>query len=137
MPAQVTELKVQDVAIKLHSAGRGPTVLFLHGAGGVPQRLPFFDALAESFELLVPEVSAFRWCHEDRLADEKKIFGRVCANPAKSDLHRTRSTTHTASSMLELAPRVTAGRPGQRDRILPGYEGRGPRSAWMFSNSQL
>jgi hypothetical protein len=28
-------------------------------------------------------VSAFRWCHEDRLADEKKIFGRVRANPTK------------------------------------------------------
>jgi len=47
MPAQVKELKVQDVAIKLHRVGRGPTVLFLHGAGGVPQWLPFFDALAE------------------------------------------------------------------------------------------
>jgi hypothetical protein len=35
MPAQLTELKVRDVAIKLHRAGRGPTVLFLHGAGGV------------------------------------------------------------------------------------------------------
>src|SRR5580704_16483140 len=82
-------------------------------------------------------VSAFRWCHEDRLADEKKIFGRVRANPSKSDLHRTRSTTHTASGMLEVTPRVTAGTPGRRDRILPDYEGRGPRSAWMFSNSQL
>jgi hypothetical protein len=39
--------------------------------------------------------------------------------------------------MLEVAPSVTAGTPGWRDRILPGYEGRGPRSAWMFSNSQL
>jgi len=47
MPAQLTNLKVRDVAIKLHRAGRGPTVLFLHGAGGVPQWLPFFEALAE------------------------------------------------------------------------------------------
>jgi pimeloyl-ACP methyl ester carboxylesterase len=30
-------------------------VLFLHGAGGVPQWLPFFDAMAERYELLVPE----------------------------------------------------------------------------------
>jgi hypothetical protein len=37
MPAQVSELKVRDVPIRLHRAGRGPTVLFLHGAGGVPQ----------------------------------------------------------------------------------------------------
>jgi pimeloyl-ACP methyl ester carboxylesterase len=32
-------------------------VLFLHGAGGV--RLPFFDALAEHYELLVPEHPGF------------------------------------------------------------------------------
>jgi pimeloyl-ACP methyl ester carboxylesterase len=34
-------------------------VLFLHGAGGVPQWLPFFDALAERYELLVPEHPGF------------------------------------------------------------------------------
>jgi pimeloyl-ACP methyl ester carboxylesterase len=59
MPAQLTNLKVRDVAIKLHRAGRGPTVLFLHGAGGVPQWLPFFEALAERYELLVPEHPGF------------------------------------------------------------------------------
>src|SRR5262245_28964394 len=47
MPAELTELRVRDVTIKLHRAGRGQKVLFLHGAGGVPQWLPFFDALAE------------------------------------------------------------------------------------------
>jgi hypothetical protein len=36
MPAQLTELKVRDVRVRLHRAGHGPTVLFLHGAGGVP-----------------------------------------------------------------------------------------------------
>ena len=59
MPAQLSELKVRDVAVKLHRAGRGPTVLFLHGAGGVPLWLPFFDALAERYELLVPEHPGF------------------------------------------------------------------------------
>jgi pimeloyl-ACP methyl ester carboxylesterase len=59
MPAQVDELKVRNVPIRLHRAGRGPTVLFLHGAGGVPQWLPFFDALAERCELLVPEHPGF------------------------------------------------------------------------------
>jgi pimeloyl-ACP methyl ester carboxylesterase len=59
MPAQLTELEVQDVMIKLHRAGRGPTVMFLHGAGGVPQWLPFFDALAEDYEVLVPEHPGF------------------------------------------------------------------------------
>ena len=32
-----------------------PTVLFLHSAGGVLQWLPFFEALAVSYELPVPE----------------------------------------------------------------------------------
>ncbi|MGC2413132.1 MAG: alpha/beta fold hydrolase [Stellaceae bacterium] len=59
MPAQLTELTVCDVRVRLHHAGQGPTVLFLHGAGGVPQWLPFFDALAECYEVLVPEHPGF------------------------------------------------------------------------------
>jgi pimeloyl-ACP methyl ester carboxylesterase len=59
MPAQLTELKVRDVTVKLHRAGTGPTVLFLHGAGGVPQWLPFFDSLAQHYQLLVPEHPGF------------------------------------------------------------------------------
>jgi len=59
MPAQLTEIKVRDVRIRLHRAGRGPTVLFLHGAGGVPQWLAFFEALSEHYEVLVPEHPGF------------------------------------------------------------------------------
>ena len=59
MLLQTTELKVRGVKIKLYRAGSGPTVLFLHGAGGVPQWLPFFDTMAERYELLVPEHPGF------------------------------------------------------------------------------
>src|SRR5262249_32471053 len=59
MPAQSNEFKVRDVSTRLHRAGRGAPVLFLHGAGGVPQWLPFFDALAVRFEVLVPEHPGF------------------------------------------------------------------------------
>jgi pimeloyl-ACP methyl ester carboxylesterase len=59
MAPQLTGLNVHDVKIRLHRAGHGPTVLFLHGAGGVPQWLPFFDRLAEHHELLVPEHPGF------------------------------------------------------------------------------
>ena len=59
MLPQTNELKVRDVKIKLHRAGSGPTVLFLHGAGGVPQWLPFFDKMAERYEILVPEHPGF------------------------------------------------------------------------------
>lgn len=59
MPAELTDLKVRGVSLKVHRAGRGKTVLFLHGAGGVPQWLPFFDALAEHYKVLVPEHPGF------------------------------------------------------------------------------
>jgi pimeloyl-ACP methyl ester carboxylesterase len=59
MPAELIEIKLRGVTIKLHRAGQGPTVLFLHGAGGVPQWLPFFDALAQRYELWVPEHPGF------------------------------------------------------------------------------
>jgi pimeloyl-ACP methyl ester carboxylesterase len=59
MPAQSSEVKIRDVRVRLHRAGHGPTVLFLHGAGGVPQWLPFFDALAAHYEVLVPEHPGF------------------------------------------------------------------------------
>jgi hypothetical protein len=50
MPEE-TEIRVRDVRIRLRRAGRGPRALFLHGAGGVPQWLPFFDRLAERHEV--------------------------------------------------------------------------------------
>jgi pimeloyl-ACP methyl ester carboxylesterase len=59
MLPQTTELKVRGVKINLYRAGSGPTVLFLHGAGGVPQWLPFFDKMADRYELLVPEHPGF------------------------------------------------------------------------------
>jgi len=59
MPAQTGELDISGVKVKLHRAGQGERVLFLHGAGGVPQWLPFFDALAERYEVWVPEHPGF------------------------------------------------------------------------------
>ncbi|HEX2647895.1 MAG TPA: alpha/beta fold hydrolase, partial [Candidatus Dormibacteraeota bacterium] len=59
MAAEANEIDVRGVKVRLQRAGRGPTVLFLHGAGGVPQWLPFFDAIAERYEVLVPEHPGF------------------------------------------------------------------------------
>ena len=59
MASGSTARQITERTIKLHRAGSGSTVLFLHGAGGVPQWLPFFDALAERYELLVPEHPGF------------------------------------------------------------------------------
>ncbi|HKT20556.1 MAG TPA: alpha/beta fold hydrolase [Stellaceae bacterium] len=59
MPPQASTVKIRDVSIKLHRAGKGETVLYLHGADGLTQWLPFFDALTERYELLVPEHPGF------------------------------------------------------------------------------
>jgi pimeloyl-ACP methyl ester carboxylesterase len=59
MAGQASFIEVRDASIKLHRAGAGPKLLFLHGAGGLQQWLPFFDALADGYELLVPEHPGF------------------------------------------------------------------------------
>jgi pimeloyl-ACP methyl ester carboxylesterase len=55
----VSDVKVNGVTIKLHRVGKGAPILFRHGANGLPQWLPFFDALADGYEVLVPEHPGF------------------------------------------------------------------------------
>jgi pimeloyl-ACP methyl ester carboxylesterase len=43
----------------LRRAGRGAPLLFLHGANGFPGWLPFFETLAERFEVLAPDHPSF------------------------------------------------------------------------------
>jgi pimeloyl-ACP methyl ester carboxylesterase len=52
-------LAILGARIHLRRAGTGAPLLFLHGAGGVPVWLPFFDQLSERFELLVPDHPGF------------------------------------------------------------------------------
>lgn len=52
-------ITILGARIHLRRAGKGPPLLFLHGAGGVPVWLPFFDQLAESFDVLVPDHPGF------------------------------------------------------------------------------
>ena len=59
MPAPITSHKVRDVTVRMRRAGSGPTLLFLHGANGLPPWLPVFDLLAKHFEVLVPEHPGF------------------------------------------------------------------------------
>ena len=59
MPAEATSVKIRDATIKLYRAGAGQAVLFLHGAGGLQQGLPLFDALADGYQLLLPEHPGF------------------------------------------------------------------------------
>jgi pimeloyl-ACP methyl ester carboxylesterase len=58
--AQSIEIVVGRTKIRLQKKGdNGPTVVFLHGAGGVPAWSPFFDSLAEGRQLLVPDHPGF------------------------------------------------------------------------------
>jgi pimeloyl-ACP methyl ester carboxylesterase len=54
--------RVADLdGLRLHylEAGEGPTVVFLHGAGGAPRGAEFIPALAARFRLLVPSLPGF------------------------------------------------------------------------------
>src|SRR3954468_19293430 len=58
---------VRDIAgSKLHVSrgGSGPSVLVLHHDIGTPERLPFYDALAERFDVIVPHLPG--WGRSER-----------------------------------------------------------------------
>ena len=59
MPSDIATVTIRDLQIRLHRAGKGQPVLFLHGAGGVSAWLPFFDALAADYALIVPDHPGF------------------------------------------------------------------------------
>ncbi|MEX0730759.1 MAG: alpha/beta fold hydrolase [Aquisalimonadaceae bacterium] len=59
MQYSTEEVRVRDVGIHLRKKGKGEPVLFLHGAGGVLDWLPFFDQLAAEHALLVPDHPGF------------------------------------------------------------------------------
>src|SRR5262249_47577255 len=50
-----TTIAVRGCNIKLMRGGSGPPLLFLHGASGAGAWLPFMQALAGRFEVIVPE----------------------------------------------------------------------------------
>src|SRR5512146_1288765 len=52
-------LSIRGTSVRALRGGRGQPVLFLHGAGGWPAWLPFFERLAQRYELLVPEHPGF------------------------------------------------------------------------------
>lgn len=59
MPAQEAKHRTRDVEVRSFRQGSGPTLLFLHGAGGLPGWVPFYDKLAASHDVLVLEHPGF------------------------------------------------------------------------------
>jgi pimeloyl-ACP methyl ester carboxylesterase len=54
-----TTISVRGCNIKLMRGGSGPPLLFLHGASGAGAWLPFMQALAARFDVLVPQHPGF------------------------------------------------------------------------------
>lgn len=52
-------IDILGARIHMRRKGSGEKLLFLHGAGGVPVWLPFFDKLAAHYEVLVPDHPGF------------------------------------------------------------------------------
>ena len=53
------ELRVADCSVTLLRGGKGPPLLFLHGAGGAGTWLPFMEALSGQFDVIVPDHPGF------------------------------------------------------------------------------
>lgn len=50
---------LHDCRLLLRRAGKGPPLLFLHGAEGFPGWVPFFDRLSDRFEVIAPDHPSF------------------------------------------------------------------------------
>jgi len=59
MDVKETTLRVTDCEVGVMRAGQGMPLLFLHGARGAPRWLPFMGALAQRFDVIVPEHPGF------------------------------------------------------------------------------
>jgi len=52
-------VKVAGCAVNMMRGGKGPPLLFLHGAGGAPLWLPFMASLSEHYDVIVPDHPGF------------------------------------------------------------------------------
>ena len=59
MTGQTETLVTRGTRVRVRRAGSGKPVLFLHGAGGWPAWLPFFERLSQHFAITVPEHPSF------------------------------------------------------------------------------
>lgn len=71
--AEWSERTVEAAGLKLHlkQAGSGPAVLVLHHDIGTPDRLPFYDLLAQRFTVLVPHHAG--WGRSERPAWARSV----------------------------------------------------------------
>jgi len=59
MPFTDHFIEVDGCRTHYRRAGKGAPLVFLHGAGGAPQVLPFMERLAQRFDVLVPDAPGY------------------------------------------------------------------------------
>jgi pimeloyl-ACP methyl ester carboxylesterase len=62
-------MTVDGCNIRFRRGGKGPPLLYLHGANGVAKIQPFLEQLAEKFDVLVPEHPGFGMSDEPEWLD--------------------------------------------------------------------
>ena len=55
----IQTLRIADCSVNVMRGGKGPPLLFLHGAGGAGVWLPFMAALSEHYDVIVPDHPGF------------------------------------------------------------------------------
>ncbi len=54
-----TKVDIRGCGVNVRRGGSGETLLFLHGAGGLPGWMPFLDTLSDSFDVIAPDHPTF------------------------------------------------------------------------------
>ena len=49
----------RGASVPVKRAGKGPAMLMLHGGGGSPRFLPGMQALAQKFDVIIPQAPGF------------------------------------------------------------------------------
>ncbi len=92
----MTEHRESNITVAGHTirflrGGAGPTMLYLHGAGGIAGWAPFMDGLARSFDLIVPEHPGFGAGEDppwlDNIHDEAYFYLSVLEALDLTDVH--------------------------------------------------
>jgi|SRR5579884_129207 len=129
------KLDLGGVALRLARGGRGHPVLVLHHDIGTPERLPFYDALADRFDVIVPNHPGFGsperpdWMRHPR--DLAALYQWLLA-----DLGIERASLVGLGFGGWVAAEMAAGAPsGFRRLVLVGAMGVKPPDGYIFDQA--